>query len=66
MATQTYTDKLQDELRHVSDECMPALINIVHVFSQGIVQKTAKESFFLVIIPLISFWFYEYLSEAFI
>ena len=45
MATQTYTDQLSKELSDVPDEYMPALINIVHAFRLGVVQKSLEESF---------------------
>lgn len=45
MATQMYTDQLSEELRDVPDEYMPALINIVHAFRLGVVQKSLEESF---------------------
>ncbi|PIE41304.1 MAG: hypothetical protein CSA49_04140 [Gammaproteobacteria bacterium] len=45
MATQSYTDRLNEELQGVPDEYMPALIDIVHAFRQGVVQKSLEESF---------------------
>ena len=45
MATHAFVDKLQDEVRDVPDEYMPALIGIVHAFRQGVVQKSLEESF---------------------
>ncbi len=44
MATQRYTDRLNEEIRDVPDEYMPALIDIVHAFRQGVVQKSLEES----------------------
>jgi len=45
MATQMYNDQLNEEIRDVPDEYMPALINIVHAFRLGVVQKSLEESF---------------------
>lgn len=45
MATQNYTDRLNEEVQHVPDEYMPALIDIVQAFRQGVVQKSLEESF---------------------
>ncbi len=45
MATQSYADRLNEEIRDVPDEYMPALIDIVHAFRQGVVQKSLEESF---------------------
>ncbi len=45
MTTQSYADQLREEIRDVPDEYMPALINIVHAFREGVVQKSLEESF---------------------
>lgn len=45
MATQNYTERLNEEIRDVPDEYMPALIDIVHAFRQGVIQKSLEESF---------------------
>ena len=45
MATHAYIDKIQDEIRDVPDEYMPALLAIVHAFRMGVVQNSMEESF---------------------
>ena len=36
--------QLQDEIRQVPDEYLPALLNIVHAFRESVSLKGAKES----------------------
>ena len=45
MATSAYVAQLQKEIQDVPDEYMPALIDMVHAFRQGVVQKSLEESF---------------------
>ncbi len=40
-----YSERLAQEIQQVPDEYMPALIDIVHAFRQGVVQKSLEESF---------------------
>jgi len=40
-----YAEKLQDEIDHVPQEYLPALLNIVHSFRASVSLKSAGESF---------------------
>lgn len=45
MATQSYTDKLNEEIQHVPAEYLPALLNIVHSFRESVSLPSAADSF---------------------
>ena len=40
-----YSEKLEEEIRHVPTEYLPALLNIVHTFRESVSLKDAPESF---------------------
>lgn len=39
------SERLKQEIQQVPDEYMPALLNIVHAFREGVIQKSLEESF---------------------
>ncbi|PHS20538.1 MAG: hypothetical protein COA86_00895 [Kangiella sp.] len=41
----SYAEKLQDEINHVPQEYLPALLNIVHSFRESVSLKSAGDSF---------------------
>jgi hypothetical protein len=41
----SYSERLEKEIQQVPDEYMPALLNIVHAFREGVIQKSLEESF---------------------
>jgi len=45
MATENYPEQLQAEISKVPEEYLPALLNIVHAFREGVSLKSAEESF---------------------
>jgi len=45
MAKQNYPEQLQAEISKVPEEYLPALLNIVHAFREGVSLKSAEESF---------------------
>lgn len=42
-SNQSYSDQLAAELRQVPEEYMPALIEIIHAFRSGVIQKNFEE-----------------------
>jgi hypothetical protein len=42
-STHTYHEQLAAELREVPDEYMPALIDMIHAFRAGVIQKSFEE-----------------------
>lgn len=40
-----YAEKLQDEIEHIPQEYLPALLNIVHSFRESVSLKPAEDSF---------------------
>lgn len=45
MATENYAQKLSEEIKHVPDEYLPALLNIVHSFRESVSLPNAAASF---------------------
>lgn len=45
MAIQSYTERLKEEIQHVPEEYLPALLTIVHSFRESVSLPTAAESF---------------------
>jgi hypothetical protein len=45
MSALSYDQKLQEEISQVPDEYLPALLNIVHAFREGVSLKSAEDSF---------------------
>jgi hypothetical protein len=42
-STHTYEEQLAAELREVPEEYMPALIDMIHAFRAGVIQKSFEE-----------------------
>lgn len=42
-SNQAYSDQLAAELRQVPEEYMPALIDMIHAFRAGVIQKGFEE-----------------------
>ena len=40
-----YNEQLQEEIKNVPEEYLPALLNIVHSFRESVSLKSAKDSF---------------------
>ena len=40
-----YSERLEEEIRNVPKEYLPALLNIVHSFRESVSLKSAEESF---------------------
>lgn len=45
MATENYAERLNEEIQHVPDEYLPALLNIVHSFRESVSLPSAADSF---------------------
>lgn len=45
MATPDYTKRLNEEIQHVPEEYLPALLTIVHSFRESVSLPSAAESF---------------------
>ena len=45
MSNSEFNEQLQDEISQVPEEYLPALLNIVHAFREGVSLKPADESF---------------------
>jgi len=43
LSSQSYSDQLAAELRGVPEEYMPALIDMIHAFRAGVIQKSFEE-----------------------
>jgi hypothetical protein len=44
MSLPKYDEQIQDEIRQVPEEYLPALLNIVHAFRESVSLKTAENS----------------------
>lgn len=42
-SNQSYSDQLAAELKQVPEEYMPALIDMIHAFRSGVIQKSFEE-----------------------
>ena len=42
-SNQSYSDQLAAELQQVPEEYMPALIEMIHAFRSGVIQKSFEE-----------------------
>ena len=45
MPNSKFDQQLQDEIRQVPEEYLPALLNIVHAFREGVSLKSAEDTF---------------------
>lgn len=43
--TASYIEKIEQEIKQLPTEYLPALFNIVHIFRESVSLKTASESF---------------------
>jgi hypothetical protein len=41
----TYTELIKQEIEQTPDECLPLLLEVVHLFRQSVTLKPAEESF---------------------